>query len=57
MHDDEVTSRQFRPAVGKFVLEMPAGLVDGSETASQAALRELHEETGYTGGQITYCLV
>ena len=28
---------------------MPAGLIDGRETATQAALRELHEETGYRG--------
>ena len=40
---------QFRPPVGQCVLEMPAGLIDGRETAAQAALRELHEETGYRG--------
>lgn len=28
---------------------MPAGLVDAGETAAQAALRELQEETGYVG--------
>ena len=38
---------QFRPAVGKKVLEMPAGFIDFGETAIEAAQRELKEETGY----------
>jgi ADP-ribose pyrophosphatase len=29
------------------LIELPAGLVDGGETAEQAAIRELEEETGY----------
>lgn len=28
---------------------MPAGLIDGGETAEECALRELKEETGYVG--------
>lgn len=28
---------------------MPAGLIDRGETAIETALRELKEETGYTG--------
>jgi hypothetical protein len=31
------------------VLELPAGLVDSNEIASQAGLRELKEETGFYG--------
>ena len=31
------------------VIEVPAGLVDAGETAEQAAVRELKEETGYVG--------
>lgn len=30
-------------------LQLPAGLVDEGETAAQAAVRELKEETGYSG--------
>jgi ADP-ribose pyrophosphatase len=41
--------KQFRPPVGKYCLELPAGLIDAGESPSQAALREMYEETGYTG--------
>jgi len=40
---------QYRPPIGKFAIEFPAGLVDEGETPEQAALRELEEETGYVG--------
>ena len=29
-------------------VELPAGLIDAGETAAEAAVRELKEETGYT---------
>ncbi|MBN1863983.1 MAG: NUDIX hydrolase [Victivallales bacterium] len=41
--------RQFRPPAGGYVIEFPAGLVDIGETPESTALRELKEETGYTG--------
>lgn len=31
------------------MIEVPAGLIDEGETAEEAALRELKEETGYVG--------
>eukprot|EP00033_Pygsuia_biforma_P004157 GCRY01004561.1.p1 GENE.GCRY01004561.1~~GCRY01004561.1.p1 ORF type:complete len:209 (+),score=44.53 GCRY01004561.1:110-736(+) len=43
---------QFRPPVGAVVIEFPAGLIDEGESAAEAAVREMKEETGYTG-QIT----
>lgn len=41
--------KQFRKPLGEFCLELPAGLIDKGETAEQAAVRELLEETGYAG--------
>ena len=44
-----VLVRQFRPPVNAETIEFPAGLIDAGETPAEAALRELEEETGYTG--------
>ncbi|KAI7777619.1 hypothetical protein LA080_003350 [Diaporthe eres] len=44
-----VLQKQYRPPANQVVIEVPAGLVDGGETAEQAAVRELKEETGYVG--------
>ena len=41
--------RQFRPPVGRLMLEFPAGLIDPGETPEQTAVRELYEETGFSG--------
>ncbi|TID24785.1 adp-ribose pyrophosphatase like protein [Venturia nashicola] len=40
---------QYRPPVQATCVEFPAGLIDGDETPETAALRELKEETGYSG--------
>jgi len=39
--------RQFRQALGKFKLELPAGEINPGESPKEAARRELLEETGY----------
>ena len=44
-----VLVRQFRPPLDTATLELPAGLIDPGETPSQAAERELCEETGLVG--------
>jgi 8-oxo-dGTP pyrophosphatase MutT (NUDIX family) len=49
-----VLIRQFRPAIGKHMLEWPAGQVDDGETPARAAERELLEETGYTCDSIEF---
>ncbi len=41
--------RQFRIPLQREVLEFPAGLVDPGERPEETALRELSEETGYSG--------
>lgn len=40
--------RQLRPAVGRELLEIPAGGIDREVIPAHEALRELREETGYT---------
>ncbi|OBA20407.1 hypothetical protein METBIDRAFT_44333 [Metschnikowia bicuspidata var. bicuspidata NRRL YB-4993] len=44
-----VLTKQFRPPVGKVVVELPAGLIDPNESVATTAERELLEETGYHG--------
>lgn len=41
---------QYRHAVGRVMLEIPAGHIDSRETPEAAGRRELQEETGYGGG-------
>jgi ADP-ribose pyrophosphatase len=42
-----------RYAVGKSLLEVPAGTIDAGESPDSTAPRELREETGYIAGRIT----
>lgn len=44
--------RQYRPAVGEWLLEAPAGVIDSEESPTEAAARELAEETGLHGGKL-----
>lgn len=44
--------RQFRPAIGKNLLELPAGTKEPSEPAEDCALREIREETGFAAGTL-----
>jgi ADP-ribose pyrophosphatase len=44
--DRVVLVRQYRYPINGFVYEMPAGLVEKGEDYHEAAVRELHEETG-----------
>ena len=46
-----VMVRQFRHAVGRILLELPAGKLDPGEPVLACAMRELREETGYTARQ------
>ncbi len=49
-----VLERQFRPPMGRDVIELPAGLVDPGESMEVAAKRELIEETGWSAGKIEF---
>lgn len=44
--------RQYRPAVERFTLELPAGHVEQGETPEETARKELLEETGYEAGKL-----
>jgi len=44
--------RQFRYATGGWLLEVPAGKLDGDERPESCAVREVEEETGFRPGQL-----
>lgn len=46
--------KQFRPPLGRNVIELPAGLVDPGETMEKAARRELIEETGWAAKKMEF---
>ena len=47
VEDSVLLVRQFRQAVGKDLLEIPAGGINPGESPTEAVRRELQEETGY----------
>ena len=49
-----VLEKQFRPPVGRAVIELPAGLVEPDESMEEAAKRELIEETGWKAGKMEF---
>ncbi len=47
-----VMIRQFRPAAGGMVWEIPAGRLEPDESPAGCVLREIQEEIGYRAGQL-----
>jgi len=46
--DDKIVMvEQYRPVIGKYCLELPAGIVEDGESFTRAGARELREETGF----------
>lgn len=54
LHEDGTVTliRQLRPAVGRRLLEIPAGRLDPGEDPAECGRRELTEETGLVAGSI-----
>ena len=51
--DKILLNKEFRLAVGEWVYNFPAGLIDKGEAPEEAATRELKEETGLDLYEIT----
>lgn len=47
-----ILEKQYRHAIGKELLEVPAGTLEKGESPEQCAARELIEETGYSAGKL-----
>lgn len=55
LHEDKmVVVEQYRAALGRSQVEVPAGKLDPGEDVWDAARRELQEETGYAAGRIRH---
>jgi ADP-ribose pyrophosphatase len=44
---DVILVRQYRHGIQGFSLEIPGGIIEAEDSPEKAAVRELHEETGY----------
>jgi len=52
LDDSIIMVRQYRIAIDKDILEIPAGKIDPGERPEDCARRELEEETGYKAGRL-----
>lgn len=50
--DQLILIRQFRPVIGRWIWELPAGSLDPGESPDTAVIRECEEEIGLTPGRV-----
>ena len=50
--DTAIILKQYRPALGEYIYEIPAGTLKAGEDPHECARRELEEETGYRPGKL-----
>lgn len=49
-----IVVEQYRKALNRSIIEIPAGKLEGDEDPYLCAMRELKEETGYTSNQVKH---
>jgi len=49
-----VLIRQYRPVIGRWIWELPAGSLEPGESPETAVTRECEEEIGLTPGRVTF---
>ena len=54
VNDYVIMEKQYRPAIGKYIYELPAGHVEKGENRINAVKREMKEETGYMPKKVSY---
>ena len=52
LEDSVLLVRQYRVAIGREILELPAGLLEAGESPEAGARRELEEEVGVVAGRL-----
>ena len=52
LDESVILIRQYRIAIGREILEIPAGKLEGNEDPEHRGRRELEEETGYRAGRM-----
>lgn len=50
--DTILLNYQYRPAIGKWIYQLPGGKIEKGETPAQNAMKELEEELGYKAGKM-----
>jgi len=54
VNDYVIMEKQYRPAIGRYIYELPAGHIEKGENKINAVKREMKEETGYMPKKVSY---